>query len=167
MPPSGQGTYPVQPPPVYSVPPQFAQGPYPAPGYLPMPYYYPPPNPKRSAAGSGCIIMILDGSLALLLILVLFFEAFTAGMFLLFASLVAIIGGALALKGIQPLLAAVGPPLLIIASIWLIAISPFFSFFAVIGIVLAAISMGLIMYGWSDLQERVASRNRMANRYRY
>lgn len=156
--PAGLGSYPAQLPPVYSVPPQFAHSPY-----YPYPAYYPPPNPKRTAAGGGCTLMILDGALALILTPFLLFneEPFT-GVFLLLACLVAIIGGARALKGFMPLLAAAGPPLLVIGAVLLMVLSPFFAMVSIIGIVLAAISMALVIYGWSDLMARVEMRNRMA-----
>ncbi|MCJ2541089.1 MAG: zinc ribbon domain-containing protein [Candidatus Thermoplasmatota archaeon] len=158
MAPLGQGSYPAQPPPVYSVPPQFAQSPY-----YPYPGYYMPPNPKRTAAGGGCTLMILDGALALMLTPFLFFEEVpVAGVFMLLACLVAIIGGSLALKGMMPILAAAGPPLLIIGAVWLLFISPFFAMVALIGIVMAVISMALVVYGWSDLMARAEMRNRMA-----
>jgi hypothetical protein len=75
---------------------------------------------------------------------------------------VTIIGGSLALKGIMPILAAAGPPLLIIGAVWLLFISPFFAMVALIGIVMAVISMALVVYGWSDLIARAEMRNRMA-----
>lgn len=106
--------------------------------------------------------MILDGALALMLTPFLLMEEVpAAGVFLLLACLVAIIGGALALKGIMPVLAAAGPPLLIIGAVWLIFISPFFAMVAIIGIVLAVISLALVFYGWSDLMARTEMRNRM------
>ena len=161
MTPVGQGSYPTQPPPVYSVPPQFAHSPY-----YPYPGYYPPPNPKRNAAGGGCVLMILDGACALILTPFLLLEEVpVAGVFLLLACLVAIIGGSLALKGIMPILAAAGPPLLIIGAVWLIFLSPFFAMVSIIGICLAVISMALVVYGWSDLMARAEMRNRMARPY--
>ena len=168
VPSSGQGTYPVQPPPVYSVQPQFAPGPYPAPGYVPVPFYYAPPNPKRSAAGGGCILMILDGALAIPMWLLLLAEwEPVSGVFLMAASLVAIIGGSLALKGILPLLAAAGPPLLIMAAVVMATVTFFLVIVAIIGIILAVISLVLVLYGWSDLMMRTEMRNRRANPFHY
>ena len=106
--------------------------------------------------------MILDGALALLLTPFLLMEEVPfAGVFVLLACLVAIIGGALALKGIMPFLAAAGPPLLIMGAVWIILLSPFFVMASLIGIVLAVISMALVVYGWSDLMARAEMRNRM------
>ncbi len=107
--------------------------------------------------------MILDRTLALMLTLFLLIEEEpVAGVFMLLACLVAIIGGSLALKGMMPILAAAGPPLLIIGAVWLLFISPFFAMVALIGIVMAVISMALVLYGWSDLMARAEMRNRMA-----
>lgn len=110
--------------------------------------------------------MILDGACALILTPFLLLEEVpVAGVFLLLACLVAIIGGSLALKGIMPILAAAGPPLLIIGAVWLIFLSPFFAMVSIIGICLAVISMALVVYGWSDLMARAEMRNRMARPY--
>jgi hypothetical protein len=109
--------------------------------------------------------MILDGSLALLLAIFLIFSWESAILFLLLASLVAIIGGTLALKGILPFLAAAGPPLLIIASVWLMSVDIFLVVPAFIGLVLAICSLAMVAYGWSDLLARVEMRNRMARPY--
>jgi len=107
--------------------------------------------------------MILDGALALMLTPFLFLaEVPVAGVFMLLACLVAIIGGSLALKGMMPILAAAGPPLLIIGAVWLLFVSPFFAMVALIGIFMAVISMALVVYGWSDLMARAEMRNRMA-----
>ena len=106
--------------------------------------------------------MILDAALALMLTPILLMEEVPfAGVFVLLACLVAIIGGSLALNGIMPILAAAGPPLLIMGAVWIIFFSPFFAMVAIIGIVLAVISMALVVYGWSDLMARAEMRNRM------
>jgi hypothetical protein len=51
--------------------------------------------------------------------------------------------------------------MLIIGAVWLMFLSPFFVMVSLIGIVLAVISMGLVVYGWSDLMARADMRNRM------
>jgi len=110
--------------------------------------------------------MILDGALALVLTPFLLMEEVpVAGVFMLLACLVAIIGGSLALKGIMPILAPAGPPLLIIGAVWIMFLSPFFIMASLIGIVLAVMSMALVVYGWSDLMARAEMRNRIARPY--
>lgn len=159
--PGGQQTAPTyQSPPVYSAYPQPAQGPYPLPVFYPYPYpFYYRPNPKRTAAAGGCVIMILDGSLAIpMWLLMLAMSEPVAGITLMVASMVAIVGGALALKGILPLLAAVGPPLLLFAALVISTVDPFMVIVGLIGGILGFVSLILVLYGYSDLMERARER---------
>ena len=158
--PSAYGGYTAAPPPVYAVPPQYPQGAYPAPAYPPYagPFYY-PPTPQRTAAGGGCTLMILDGALAIPIWFILLASWVPVpGLLLMLGSIIAIVGGALALKGVTPVLALAGPPLLIVGAISMFIFSVFLALVAIIGLVLAAISMGLVLYGWSDLRERARLR---------
>jgi hypothetical protein len=105
--------------------------------------------------------MILDGALAIPIWLILLAGGEPVpGLMLMVASLVAIVGGAMALKGILPLVAAAGPPLLILASAILTTVDPFLVVVAIIGGILAVISLGLVVYGWTDLMERARTRER-------
>ena len=106
--------------------------------------------------------MMLDGALAVpiwLLLLLLEWEA-VPFVFLMVSSLVAIAGGALAARGIMPLLAGAGPALLILASVVLMTVGPLLVIVAIIGMTLAVISLGLVLFGWSDLVERARARER-------
>lgn len=105
--------------------------------------------------------MILDGALAIPIWLILLAGGEPVpGLVLMVASLVAIIGGSLALKGILPLVAAAGPPMLILASVILTTVDPFLVVVAIIGSILAIISLLLVIYGWTDLLERARMRER-------
>ncbi len=160
----------VQPPPVYSVPAQFAQGPYPVPGPYPYPYPYYPyqrSDPRQVAASAGCTLMIFDGALAILFSLILFISASLIGLFLMAAAIVAIVGGWLGMKGIMPLVAAAGPPLLIIAALMLLTIDPFMIIISLIGMVLAGISLALVVYGWSYMVQKAQMRKRGPRGHQY
>jgi hypothetical protein len=155
-----QGNQQYQSPPVYSMHPQHAQGPYPVPVFYPYPnpYVY-RSNPKHTAAGGGCTVMILDGALAIpMWLLLLVAGEPVSGVILMAASLVAIVGGSLALKGILPWLAAAGPPMLLFAAMVISTVDPFFIVVGLIGGVLGFLSLILVFYGWEDLMERARTR---------
>lgn len=111
--------------------------------------------------------MIFDGGLAILFSLVLLFAEPVMGLFLLGAAVVAIVGGWLAMKGIMPLVAAAGPPLLIIAALMLMTIDPFMILISLIGIVLAGLSLALVIYGWSYMVQKAQMRKRGPQAYQY
>jgi hypothetical protein len=111
--------------------------------------------------------MIFDGGLAILFSIVLFFAEPVMGLLLLGAAIVAIVGGWLGMKGIMPLLAAAGPPLLIIAALVVMNIDPFVVIISLIGIVLAGLSLALVIYGWSSMVQKAQMRKRGPQGYQY
>jgi len=143
----------------------------PPPAYLPQ--YAPPPFPfpypqmmearsKRSAAGSGCILMMVTGGLALLMTPFMLLGGtgtmLFSGILLLAGAGVSISGGVLALKGITPYMAVAGPCLLVMGALLFLPESFFFVIPVVMGIALAIGSLVLVLYGWSDLRQRAAIR---------
>ncbi len=143
--------------PAYAAP--YPAGPYPAAPY-PYPYFYKPPlTAKRSATIAGGILMMIDGILAFLLAFVMLFGFESWLAILLFAAFTLTIVGAVAAfqcSAIQ--MAIVGPLVLIGAGLSVMTIDEFLVIIGIIGITLGSISLGLVVYGWSDMKMRMELR---------
>jgi hypothetical protein len=101
---------------------------------------------------SGTIILIIDACLAVILSLVMIIDSwmFVSGLFMLAASIMAFISSAFALGSFNPMYILVGPLLLILAAITLLAFEGDAIFVVIIGIALAAVSLLLFVLGWKD-----------------
>lgn len=150
--------------------------------YGPTPVYHPHPFPfpfispdllearsKRSAAGAGCVLMMVTGGLALLMVPFMLMGVtgvvFSSGLILLAGALTSIAGGVLALRGITPYMAVGGPCLMALGAVLFLPDSLFFVTPVLIGIALAVGSLALVLYGWSDLRDRALARTRGVRRF--
>ncbi len=142
-------------------PPQYPAYPTPYP-VMPMPYSQPHQplwTGGRIATVAGGTLMIIDGCLAIFLGIIIHFVASTfTGEFLILAAIAAIVGGVLLFLPRYPIMGIVGPVLLIAGGVWVMIELPGVTLLSIIGIILAGISLGLVLIGWKDSQQRERSR---------
>ncbi len=143
--------------PAYAAP--YPAGPYPAAPY-PYPYFYKPPlTAKRSATIAGGILMMIDGILAFFLAFIMLFGFESWLAILLFAAFTLTIVGAVAAFQCSAIhMAIVGPLVLIGAGLSVMTIDAFLVIFGIFGIALGSISLGLVVFGWSDMKMRMELR---------
>ncbi len=147
----------------YSPAPMPYQQPYPAYPY-PYPYAYRPPvTAKRAATIAAGILVLIDGCLALLLGLVLLF-GFDSGI-----AVVLIIGFGLSIAASVSAftcsnlwLTIVGPIVLIGGALAVMTVDVDAVFIGMIGAAFAGVSLGLVLFGWSDMKMRSAMKPRRA-----
>ena len=162
--PMGPAAYPAQaaPVPPYAMP--YAAGPYPTAPYpaapFPFPYFYKPPmTAKRGATIAGGVLMVIDGVLAFFLAFIMMFEfELWSGILLFDAFTLSIVGAVAAFQCAAIHMAFVGPLVLIGAGVSVMAVDDFLVIIGIIGITLAAISLGLLVYGWTDMKMRMEYR---------
>ena len=145
----------------------------PAPMPYPQPYSaYPPPYPyqyayrppttaKRAAPIAAGIIVLIDGCLAFLLGFVMLIEfepAVAVSLFIAFGLSIAASVSAFTCSNIW--LALVGPVVLLGAALAVMTVDQFLVVFGIIGGAMAAVSLGLVIYGWSDTKMRSEMRPR-------
>jgi hypothetical protein len=116
---------------------------------------------RRLASVAGAIILTIDSALAILLSMILFFDAWSVwvALILLGGAVVSILGAVAIFLSFNPTLALVGPPVLIIGAIAFWIAEPFAFFVSVIGGTLAFISIVLIVMGWKDSLMRYEARS--------
>ena len=153
-----------QPPPAYY--PQYNMQPF------PFPYLSPElmeARSKRSAAGAGCVLMMVTGGLALLIVPFMLMGGtsigLVSGLILLAGAATSISGGVLALRGITPFMTVAGPCLMVLGAVLFLPDSFFFVVPVLVGIALAIGSLILVLYGWSDLRNRTLARARGVRRF--
>lgn len=139
--------------------------PYPSLPYSAYPYSYPYPYPypyayrlpitaKRAATIAAGIIVLIDGGLAFLLGFVMLFEfgqAIAVSLFIGFG--LSIVASVSAFTCSNIYLTVVGPVVLIGAAFFVMA-TDWFIAIGLIGGAMAAVSLGLVIYGWSDTKMR-------------
>jgi hypothetical protein len=139
----------------------FPAGPYPGGAYppfpFPLPYFYRPPmTAKRGATIAGGIIMLIDGILAFFLALIMLFTFELWPSVLLFAGFtLALVGAVAAFQCAAIHMTVVGPLVLIGAGLSVMTVDEFLVIIGTIGIALAALALGLLVYGWSDMRMRM------------
>lgn len=152
------GQFPAYPP---------APMPYPQPySAYPNPYpyqyaYRPPVTSKRAATIAAGIIVLIDGCLAFLLgfVMLIDFEvAISISLFIGFGMAIAASVSAFTCSNIW--LALVGPIVLLGAALAVMTVDPFLVIIGMIGGTMAAVSLGLVIYGWSDTKMRSELRPR-------
>ncbi len=142
-----------------------ASMPYPQPySAYPYPYQYayrPPITAKRAATIAAGIIVLLDGCLAFLLAFVMMFEdepAIAVSLFIGFGLSIAASVSAFTCSNIW--LAVVGPIVLLSTAVAAMTLDEVFFVTGMIGGAMAAVSLGLVIYGWSDTKMRSEMRPR-------
>lgn len=164
-------TYPwVQPQyqgPQNQLPPYMAGAPYPM---APMPYpmfYNPGPSGGRMAAAAGSILGLIDGILALLLAIILFFDLdFTVFALLLIAGFIMSMVTVIAVfRHWRPPYAVIGPLILVLAGLTFMFMGWWLFFIGLIGFILAIISLALVLAGWRDMSIRADLREEYGSHY--
>jgi len=146
--PPGPMPYPSQP---------YSAYPYP----YPYPYAYRPPiTAKRAATIAAGIIILIDGGLAFLLGFVMLFEfeqAVAVSLFIGFG--LSIVASVSAFTCSNIYLTVVGPVVLMGAAFYVMT-TDWFVAIGLIGGAMAAVSLGLMIYGWSDTKMRSEMKTR-------
>lgn len=135
--------------------------PYPSMGPYPFPMYMRPPmGGRRLASVSGAVILVIDAALALLVGLIILIDWWDAwvGIILLTGAIMSIISAVAIFLSFNPVLALIGPPLLIMGAIAFWIAEPFAFFISMIGGSLAVVSLVLIIVGWRDSVARYDAR---------
>ena len=147
--------------PAYSPAPMPYPQPYPAYPY-PYPYAYRlPVTAKRAATIAAGILVLIDGCLAFLLGLVLVFSwdsGIAMVLFIGFGLSIAASVSAFTCSNIR--LTLVGPVVLVGAALLIMTIDNDIVFIGVIGGAFAGVSLGLVIYGWSDTKMRMEMKPR-------
>ena len=150
------GHLPAYPPAPMPYPPPYSAYPY------PYQYAYRPPiTAKRAATIAAGIIVLIDGALAFLLGIILLFgftSAIAVSLFIAFGLSIAASVSAFTCSNIW--LAVVGPIVLLGAALLVLTVDEFMVVFGMIGGAMAAISLGLVIYGWSDTKMRSEMKRR-------
>ncbi len=152
------GHLPAYPPAPMPYPQPYSAYPYPNPYYH---AYRPPTTAKRAATIAAGIIVLIDGCLAFLLGFVMLFEfeqAVAISLFIAFGLSIAASVSAFTCSNIW--LAVVGPVVLLGAALWVMTADQFLVVIGMIGGAMAAVSLGLVIYGWSDTKMRSEMRPR-------
>lgn len=131
--------------------------PQPFPAYpYPYPYAYrPPTTAKRAATIAAGILVLIDGCLAFLLGFAFLFgweAAIGISLFIGFGLSIAASVSAFTCSHIW--LAVVGPVVLLGAALLVMTVDEFLVIIGMIGGAMAAVSLGLVIYGWSDTKMR-------------
>jgi hypothetical protein len=123
-------------------------------------YYRAPMTGQRMMVLAGAIILIIDWILASLmsLIMVLGLEMFYSGSLLLAASVMAFVSASFAIASFNPIYILVGPLMLIVGAIVLMAAESEAIAVVIVGSSLAAVSLLLLVLGWRDSVARYQAR---------
>lgn len=109
---------------------------------------------------AGGIILLIDAILALMLSVLLVVEWISTGLavFMLVASITAIISSVVVFMSLNPLYIILGPIMLIMGAIFLWALAPGVAPISIVGSILAFVSMVLLVLGWKDSVARNETR---------
>jgi hypothetical protein len=123
-------------------------------------YYRPPLTGQRMMVMAGAIILIIDACLASLMSLIMVFEIemFFSGAFMLAAAIMAFVSASFAIGSFNPVYILVGPLMLIMSAIALMAVESGAIVVVIIGAALASVSLLLLVLGWKDSVARYNAR---------
>ncbi len=130
-----------------------------APYPYPM-FYRPPMTVWRLSSMAGGIILLIDAIMALMLSVALVVEWISIGLavFMLVASITAIISSVVVFMSFNPVYILLGPLMLISGAIIFWVLEPGAVFVSIIGSILAMVSLVLLVLGWKDSVARNETR---------